>query len=277
MEEEKKAKQSSKLSALPPGLREIADIGQEAPPGSIGPAQEQKLIPTSPPALPLPAQGEKKTERIREKTPKELELDSLIAARQQVIDLLKQKNPLVAEARKKIASLLPIVRSAGASHTLRLAAEAERIEFSIATSAYTPKKEKELLKRLRQIRQEIERHKDIDSARRQIEEERKKLRELLKEVRQLEGQLADLRAKCEKTYAEVLAERKAAYEERKRRREELQKRRIEELKRKVREEKKKQYEAEIQPYLKNYDDTVSMSEIVEIEEKGKKKEKKGKE
>jgi uncharacterized coiled-coil DUF342 family protein len=263
----KKGKAAIDLSSLPSGLKELIELPQ-------GNAEERKLLAAgNPESLPSAPSQQK-----RQKTPLEAELDALVSARQAIIDALKAKNLAASEARKKIASLLPALAGKGAPHTMRLMEEAERIEFSIATEAYTPKKEKELLKRLRAIRAELSKHKELESARKAVEEERRNLRAIMGEIRSLERELAEARRKCDEKYAQVIAERKSAYEERVRRRKERAKRleqekqrRLEELKRRVRQEKKKAYELEIAPYMKKHDDTVSLDEIAEIELKGKKK------
>jgi uncharacterized coiled-coil DUF342 family protein len=214
----------------------------------------------------------KESAPLRPKTSKEQELDTLVSKRQEIIEQLKSKNPQVAEARKKITAMLPSVRGAGASHTMKLAEDAERIEFLIATEADTPKKERDLLKRLREIKSELSKHKEFDSARKAIDAERAVLHSAMHEIKSLERELAEVRRKCDVAYAEVLAERKSAYEQRQKGREERQHKRFEELQQRVRRERKKQYDSELAPYMKKHDDTVSMEEIVQIEKKEKKSE-----
>ncbi|VVC01934.1 Uncharacterised protein [uncultured archaeon] len=297
--EDKKIK-AAEVASLPEGLKELLDVpkGERQAEAMLLPGEQrlQLQIPAAEAAAALPqhASAESAAQAIalpppeasksaqaareqplRPKTQKEQELDSLIALRQGIIEKLKARNPQVVEARRKIAEMVPAIRGSGASHTMRLAAEAEHIEFSIATEAYTPKKEKELIKRLRDIRQELSKHKEIDDARKAVDAERHRLHELFSDVRSLEHELDDARKKCDAAYGEVLAERKAAYETRQKGREERKQKQFEELKTRVREERRKQYDDEIKPYMKNYDDTVSMDEIVEIEKKGKKEEKEG--
>ncbi len=211
------------------------------------------------------------------KTAKEQELEALIQKRQAIIEKLKAKNPSIAEARKKIAAMLPTMQGAGASHTMRLAQEAEHIEFTIATEADTPKKEKEMLTRLRLIKVELSKNKEMDSARKAIDSERSILRSAMGEIKTLEGELAEARRQCDAAYEAVLAERKGAFEKRQKRRDETQHRRdeaqhrhFEELRERVHHERKKQYDDELAPYMKKHDDTVSMDEICVIEKKEKK-------
>lgn len=230
------------------GLREIADIP---------PAQEQ------------PQPEGKRPER--QKTPREQELDGLIAKRQSIIEQLKAKNPLVMAARQALSQLVPAIRGKGSSHVMGLVREEEHLEFSIATEAYTPKKEKELLKRLRQIHAELSANKELDAARKQVDEKRAALHSLVSEIRTLEHQLADARRACDEKYSEVLAERKAAYESRQVHREQRKQKKFDDLRERVRGERRREHDDEMAKYMKDYDDTVSMEEIVQFEKKEKKK------
>lgn len=270
------------ITDLPDGLREIADLPPESAPGAplllSPPHAGQKAIEpakeASPAAIQLPAAAPP----ARPRTQKEQKLDELIAQRQSIIEQLKAKNPSVAAHRHRIASIIPNIRGKGASHTIKLMGEADRLEFSIATEAYTPAKEKEMIKRMRQIKAELSKHKEVDEARKAIEAERTSLHSSIAEIRALEQKLAEARQACEAAYQEVLAERKAAYENRQHAREqkahmaqEREHKKFEDLKRRVREEKHREEDNEAQKYYKDYDDTVSMDEICIIEKKEKKK------
>ena len=225
-----------------------------------------------PPAEPAAAPAKKPE---RQKTEKERLLDELIAKRQSVLDKLKAKNPLVMESRKRISSIIPALRGKGSAHTMDLIRETERIEFSIATEAYTPKKEKELIKRLREIKTELSKHKELDEARKLIESERSNLSTLLTEIKVLEGELAEVRKACDAAYAEVLAERKASYEQRQRTASEQHPREHHHEgpgRRRGREDRHEHVDSDMEKYMKDYDDTVSMEEIVVFEKKERKKE-----
>ncbi|MCX6770271.1 MAG: hypothetical protein NT051_06410 [Candidatus Micrarchaeota archaeon] len=236
------------------------EVAPENSPQNQSEPQEGQSVPVSP----APA---------RQKTGKEAALDTLIAKRQDILNKLKEKNPLVLEARRKISQILPALRGSGSGHTMGLIREAERLEFSIATEAYTPKKEKELIKQLREIRTELSKHKELDAARKKIDAERAILDSLLSEIKTLENSLLNVRKECDVAYSEVLAERKAAYEQRPRMREEPRHERPEGGRRFGREEKKRHSpDDDMEKYAKDYDDTVSMDEICVIEKKEKKKE-----
>ncbi|VVB98977.1 Uncharacterised protein [uncultured archaeon] len=261
-----------KVAALPAGKKEAIAL----PAASTSAAQMRRQGTDSPATPNTPA----KQQPERPKTEKEIELDALIAKRQGIIDQLKSKNPLVLESRKKISAIIPSIRGKGAPQAIRLIEEAERLEFSIATEAYTPAKEKELIKRLREIKHELSKHKELEAAQKAVDAERSALHSLISEIKALEKELFETRAACEAKYQEVLGERKANYENRTNNREERfhqheeqKHRQYEELKQRVRQERKKEYDEDMGKYMKDYDDTVSMEEIVQIEKKEKKQKK----
>jgi DNA-binding protein H-NS len=213
----------------------------------------------------------------REKTPKEQELDALIAKRQVILDQLKAKNPIVSETRRKISIMIASMRGKGGGRTFGLIDEAERIEFAIATEADTPKKEKELIKQLKEVKAEIAKNKELDAARKGIDAERHILNTLISEIKELEHQLVETRKACDEAYAAVVSERKAAYEQRQKGRQERgerPERKFEDApRRRARPERKSEYDADMDKYMKDYDDTVSMEEIVVFEKKEKKEQK----
>ncbi len=310
MDEQKKHKQID-INDLPSGLRELVE-GKGAP-QTASAQPENPILPTQiAKEKPLQLTQEHENQKLLSPLPTihscpiplcphrlarvELpitlmvsELDALISKRQGIIEQLKAKNPSVLESRKKVAALIPQIRGKGAPKTIRLIEEAERIEFSIATEAYTPKKEKDLLKRLREIKIELSHHKELEAVQKAMEHERAVLSSLLSEIRSLEHQLSDARKECDAKYAEVLSERKSAYESRQKAREHhhhAQQQRKEHAEHQRREEEfhsrqnehrqkraahRREEEGEMAKYMKDYDDTVSLEEIVQIEKKEKKK------
>ena len=272
MDETKKGKQAD-ISGLSDGLKELADIPSE----KKAEPQAMLIAPASIPQVALLPEHSSSEQTVpskpdeRPKTQKEQDLDVLINQRQSVIEQLKAKNPLVAQARQQLAELIPSIRGKGSSRVMELVREEERLEFSIATEAYTPKNEKELLKRLREIHAELATHKELDAARKKVDEQRSVLRNAISEIKALERQLAEARQKCDEKYSEVLAERKSAYEQRQKNRDNRKQKQSDDLHRRMHEDRRQEYDSEVQKYMKDYDDTVSMEEIVQFEKKEKKK------
>lgn len=203
-----------------------------------------------------------------EKTQKEKEFSELVAKRQAILDQLKAKNQIVKEHRQAIASLISSLRGKGGGKTMRLIREAERIEFMIATEADTPKKEKELIKKLKQIRSEIVMNREADEIRKQIDSKRQSLNAVLAEIKALESDLAEARKACDNAYLQVLQERKERFEQQKRER--LAQKKQERMK--AVEEKSRKRRSEMEKYMRKYEDTIPMDEIVIFEKKEKKKE-----
>jgi len=245
-----------KHADLPDGIKELIEI-----PGEKN-AAATSSSPTNESAAP-----------VHQKTQKEQELDALIAKRQGILDSLKAKNPLVSESRRKVSVAIASLRGKGGGRTMNLLEEAERIEFAIATEADTPKKEKELIKRLKEVKAEIAKNKELDTARKAVDAERHILNALMGEIKTLEHQLVETRKACDEAYAAVVAERKASYEQRQKGREDRRERKFDDLRRRVKHEKKQEYDSDMDKYMKDYDDTVSMEEIVVFEKKAKKEEK----
>jgi len=253
----KKENKAPAIHELPAALLELAEIPSEKPVALLE-------------AAPVHGQPQKAVES-RPRTEKEQALDALIVRRQSIIEKLKAKNPAVNEARRKVAAAIPAVRGKSAGQAGGLLHEFERLEFEISTSAYTPKKEKEILKQLRLVKAELSKHKELNEARKKLDSERLVLNNLISEIKTLEHELFEVRKACDDAYSAVLSERKSAYESRQHHREEKEHKKYEEREHHFRTEKKKQYDEDIGKYMKDYDDTVSMDEICIFEKKDKKK------
>ncbi|MEM4554322.1 MAG: hypothetical protein QXT25_00535 [Candidatus Anstonellaceae archaeon] len=239
---EQKEGQTPSISDLPQGLRDIAKLPSDQP-------QQQ-------PQAPKPK---------RPRTQKEQELDAIIEKRKQIIQQLKAKNQEAAACRKEIAQIKSLISVKGGSKTPKLIAEVERLEFAIATEAYTPKKEKEMIKKIKALNEEIAKNKEVDELRNKFHEQRRILKEIVSEIKSLESELASVRKACDQKYAEVLAERKEAQERRK----QAQQRRLEQLKQRVKEENEKLRKKQLSKYMGTYEDTVTLDQIAIIEKKEK--------
>ena len=114
------------------------------------------------------------------------------------------------------------------------------------------------------------------TARKAIDAERHILNTLINDIKELERQLMETRKACDDAYALVVSERKAAYEQRQKGRQDRQERPERKFddapRRRAKPERKGEYDsdADMDKYMKDYDDTVSMEEIVVFEKKEKK-------
>jgi len=77
------------------------------------------------------------------------------------------------------------------------------IEFKIATQAYTPKIERELVKEVKKIDQELENIREIDRARRKTKYVTKDIEEMQKEVATIEEELKKIREELKVLYKDM--------------------------------------------------------------------------
>jgi len=146
----------------------------------------------------------------------------------------------------------------------------DKMEFHIATSAYTPAQEREMLKTITIVRKELKKAMADDKTWGKVREIRAKLREKRQKRKEIRKELDALSAELENLYKSIIAQGTKEVAHRKG----MQKKRIEHKERtQKRREYAKQKEAnrkEIAPYLKEVDGFVSLADIAEVKKKDKK-------
>ncbi|VVB56837.1 Uncharacterised protein [uncultured archaeon] len=186
-------------------------------------------------------------------------MQAKLARKREIIDKLKESNSAIEKAKQELMAL-PQTGRPGRNSPERLEEQADRLEFQIATSAYTPAQEKALIRKLDVIRLELA------AAKKEFEtsgigaEARKRLSDARNERRALVGELQTLRKEIDTIYKQLKdtdAQRAAERAERQTRRSAGEERR------KAREEERK----EMEPYMKEVDPFVSLEEIAEIKRK----------
>lgn len=161
------------------------------------------------------------------------------------------------------------LRRLGGTYALeRLQAEAEKLEFSIATSAYTPAQEKELLKRMHGVQERLGAAKEKAKGWEESQKWRAELSVLLGERDAIRKELDGLRVELEALYQviiragsqEILARREQ--QARTERKKEWAERDVE------RRKQRREEHDEMAPYLKDsHDSHVSLEEIAVIKKK----------
>ncbi len=182
-----------------------------------------------------------------------------LARKREIIDQLKASNSAIEKAKQELMNL-PHTGRPGKVSPERLEEQADRLEFAIATCAYTPAQEKALLRKLDVIRLELLQVKKEYEASGAGAEARKHLETARNERRALVGELQTLRKEIDTIYKELKdtdAQRAAERTDRTVRRSGNDERR------KAREEERK----EMEPYMKEVDPFVSLEEIAEIKRK----------
>ncbi len=190
-----------------------------------------------------------------EKTELESRINELETKKSALIEKVKELNSTIRIKERQIERSAGIDRSA--PRPGHIAKELEQMEFRIATAAYTPKMEKEMLKRVKELQHELETAREADRKRRKL--------------MYAEGDLkvaVDERAKVEKELNEIRAELKTLYNSRKEanagdRKEKMETRRQHERDDRRR-KRDKEFREENAEHFKPFERFVSLEEIVQM-------------
>ena len=182
------------------------------------------------------------------------------------ISRLREINGLVSALQQELASSLP-AQERGGPNPRRIHESIDKLEFQIATSAYTPAQEKELIREVETLKKELnaaikgnegwERARKIRAELRNIRDERKAIR---KELDALSAELDMLYQKIITQGTREVHKRREGEERREQGRAMAQKRD------RIRKEKES-YKKEMAPYMKEVDPFVSLEDIAEVKKK----------
>ena len=134
-------------------------------------------------------------------------------------DLEKKKGELIEEAKKvnnrlkykemELKAIEPFVKQTEDVNPEPVKRRLRRLEFKISTQAFTPKKEKELLKRLKTLEKEAEFVLKVERARKKKALIEKDLEELRKKKEELDKQLSEIREQIKEMRKRIKEEKKA--------------------------------------------------------------------
>jgi uncharacterized coiled-coil DUF342 family protein len=205
------------------------------------------------------------------------EIDSLTAEKGRLIDRIKKVREEARGIGAQIAKRVAVLKKTGHSPSSHLRAGIESIEFEIATSAFTPKREKELIKEIAALQKQLSAAKKSDALQAEVDAYRSKFNALKNEYDSLDKQIGEAKAKIEALFAgakkemdESAAKKKGAAlaAESKRRANEYQ-RRENDYRRQKADFRKKERD-EMAPYLKKNDEFLTLEDkIIEIKRKDK--------
>lgn len=188
-------------------------------------------------------------------------MQAKLQRKRSIIETLKTSNETIETLRRELMALPAAPRPMGRTRSPeRLAEQIDRMEFQIATSAYTSKQEKDMIRELEAVQAELAAVKAEVKTSGQGAQVRGKLDAARDERRKLVGELQNLRKDIDSIYQQLKAADEKRAEEMAERRE---RRSYGEEKRKAREEEEKENE----PYMKEVDPFVSLEEIAEIKRK----------
>ncbi|HLD60065.1 MAG TPA: hypothetical protein VI912_03665 [Candidatus Bilamarchaeaceae archaeon] len=142
---------------------------------------------------------------MEESTPKDTKskITELEDKKGKLIDRIRQLNKRIKHKKYEHKALEPFVEKTKDVRIGPLRRQKRAIEFRISTQAYTPKMEREWLKEVKKIDDELAKVKEIEWARRKKKLVEQDIEEGEKEIETIEKELKELRTKLKDLYEDV--------------------------------------------------------------------------
>jgi len=137
-------------------------------------------------------------------------IDELEKRKGELIDRIKQLNRRIRYKEYEEKALRPFLDQTKHVQIAPFRRQRRALEFKIATAAYTPKMEKELIKKLKKVDDELEKHKEVERARRKIRYVEKDILEGKEEIGKIEEELKTIRGELRKLYDDMKSYRISA-------------------------------------------------------------------
>ncbi len=138
------------------------------------------------------------------------QIEELEKKKSSLIDEIKQLNRRIRYKKYEKEALKPFLEQTKDVQIAPFRKQKRAIEFKIATSAYTPKIEKDLLKELKKIDTQLDKVKEVDRARRKAKYVEQDIVEGETKITTIEVELKAIREKLKTYYDEVRASRVAS-------------------------------------------------------------------
>jgi uncharacterized coiled-coil DUF342 family protein len=137
-------------------------------------------------------------------------IDGLEKNKAELIERIKQLNRRIRYKKYEQKALLPFLEQTKDVRVIPFRKQKRALEFRISTAAYTPRMEKELLKELKKVDEELDKVKEVERARRKQVYVEKDILDGESEIVGIEGQLKVIREELKKLYDELKGMRLAA-------------------------------------------------------------------
>lgn len=141
-------------------------------------------------------------------------IDELEKQKSELIERIKQLNRRIRYKKYEQKALVPFLEQTKDVQTVPFRKQKRALEFRIATSAYTPRMEKELIKQMKKVDEQLDKVKEVERARRKIRYVEKDITDGEAEIVKIETDLKVIREQLKKFYDEMkvirMAERKQA-------------------------------------------------------------------
>lgn len=201
--------------------------------------------------------------------PKQL-MENKSREKKEKISTLRQVNKELAELQTQLDEAMPKdIANRGQSPAM-LQKKIDKMEFHIATTAYTPAQEREMLREVQDARKEMQKANADDKTWGKVREIRSKLREKRQLRKDIRKNLDALSAELDVLYKSIIAQGTKDVENRKdmyKKREESKER---SFKHREFRQRKDAERKEMAPYMKEMDSFVSLEDIAEVKKKPKK-------
>lgn len=137
-------------------------------------------------------------------------IDELEKKKGELIERIKQLNRRIRYKKYEQKALLPFLEQTKDVQTVPYRKQKRALEFRIATAAYTPRMEKELIKQMKKVDEELDKVKEVERARRKIRYVERDITDGETEIGSIETDLKSLREQLKKLYDEMKTIRMAA-------------------------------------------------------------------
>ncbi len=130
-------------------------------------------------------------------------IDELEKKKSELIERIKALNRRIRYKKYEQKALEPFLEQTKEVQIAPYRKQKRALEFRISTAAYTPKMEKELIKQLRKIDEELDKVKEVERARRKIKYVEKDITDGEGEIVTIETELKIIRDELKKLYDEM--------------------------------------------------------------------------
>jgi uncharacterized coiled-coil DUF342 family protein len=137
-------------------------------------------------------------------------IEELEKKKAELIERIKALNRRIRYKKYEQKALVPFLEQTKDVRTGQFHKMKKAIEFKIATSAYTPKMERDLIKELRKVEEELGKVREVERARRKAMYVERDIAEGESEIVKIETELKVIREDLKKFYDEMKTFRNAA-------------------------------------------------------------------
>src|SRR5512135_4285 len=130
-------------------------------------------------------------------------IDELEKKKSELIERIKALNRRIRYKKYEQKALEPFLEQTKDVQVAPLRKQKRALDFRISTAAYTPKMEKELLKQLKKVDEELDKVKEVERARRKIKYVLQDITDGEGEIVKIETELKVIRDELKKLYDEM--------------------------------------------------------------------------